>query len=194
LQSKKILTFFLPALVVIGFDRFTKYLVRTTPAMQHWTVAPGWLNFHYTQNPGMAMGFHRIPVLNIHISTVAVSIISIIATVAIIVYVLYTIVNARLGFLFFMGMIVGGAIGNIIDRLIMAYIGGYGGIFQGHVVDFIQFSAMINGYLVFPYIFNFADASITTAIIALLIFNRQLLPERAGNEEKKTAVGISHEQ
>ncbi len=141
------------------------------------------------------MGLHRIyiPVFkySIPISTVAVSIISIIATVGIIAYVLYTMGNARFGYLAFMGMIVGGAIGNIIDRLIMGYIGGYGGIFQGHVVDFVQFSAMIKGHMVFPYIFNFADASITTAIIALLIFNKQLLPARTGREEKKTAVEVS---
>jgi signal peptidase II len=185
LRPKKILTFALPALVVIAFDRFTKYLVRTTPDLHDWTVAPGWLDFHYTQNPGMAMGLHHIyiPVFKytIPISTVAVSVISIVATAGIIFYVLYTMGNARLGYLFFMGMIVGGAIGNILDRLIMGYFGGYGGIFQGHVVDFIQFSAMINGYLIFPYIFNFADASITTAIIALLIFNKQLLPDRSAN-------------
>jgi signal peptidase II len=193
LQPKKILTFVLPALVVIGFDRFTKYLVRTTPDLHHWAVVRGWLDFHYTQNPGMAMGLHRIPVLNVHISTVAVSIISIIATAGIVAYVLYTMGNARLGYLFFMGMIVGGAIGNIIDRLIMGYIGGYGSIFQGRVVDFIQFTAMIKGYMVFPYIFNFADASITTAIIALLIFNKQLLPAGTDTEEKKTTVEVRPE-
>lgn len=87
--------------------------------------------------------------------------------------------------LIFMGMIVGGAIGNIIDRLILAKIEGYGGILEGHVVDFIHFTATIGNFQVFPYVFNVADASITIAIICLLIFNKSIfqLPE---NKEEAT--------
>jgi signal peptidase II len=73
-----------------------------------------------------------------------------------------------------MGMIIGGAIGNIIDRLIMAKIGGYGGILDGHVVDFIHFMPTIGGHQVFPYVFNVADSSITIAIICLLLFSKQI--------------------
>ena len=116
--------------------------------------------------------------IDIPITTPVVSIISIIATIGIITYVFYTMRSARIGYLILMGMIVGGAIGNVIDRLIMAKIGGYGGILDGHVVDFIHFMPTINGYQVFPYVFNIADASITTAIICLLIFNKQILPQR----------------
>jgi len=175
-------------LAVIALDRFTKHLVRTRPALQHWDVIPGWLNFQYTLNPGMAMGMRSIyiPVFNVSIpiSTVEVSVISMLATIGIIGYVFYTMSRARLGYLFLMGMIVGGAIGNIIDRFIMAKIGGYGGILDGHVVDFIHFIPKIHGYPVFPYVFNVADASITTAIIALLIFNKQILPQRKDEEDE----------
>ncbi len=108
------------------------------------------------------------------LSTPVVSIISIIATIAIISYVFYTMNRSPLGYLFLMGMIVGGAVGNIIDRLINAVIGGYGGVLDGHVVDFIHFMPTIGGHQVFPYVFNVADASITIAIICLLIFNKQV--------------------
>lgn len=50
------------------------------------------------------------------------------------------------------GLIIGGAIGNVIDRL--AY---------GAVADFLDFSG-----LWFPYVFNVADAAISTGVVLLL--------------------------
>lgn len=50
------------------------------------------------------------------------------------------------------GMIVGGAIGNIIDRLHLRY-----------VVDFVDF------YRIWPNIFNVADACITVGVILLIL-------------------------
>lgn len=170
MQLKKLLTFGLPALVVVILDQLTKYIIRTSPALQNWEIIPGWLAFHYTRNPGMALGMDWL-------STPVVSVISIVATIGIFLYVLYTMPQARLGYLFCMGLVIGGALGNIFDRLFMARIGGYGGVLDGHVIDFIHFTATVGGYPVFPYIFNVADMAITTAIIALLVFHRQMLPE-----------------
>ena len=168
----------LPAVVVVAIDQLTKYWVRTTPALQNWEIIPGWLAFHYTLNPGMALGMDWMP-------TNVISIVSIIITISFIVLVLYNIREANLGFLFCWGLILGGALGNIIDRLILAKIEGYGGILEGHVVDFIHFTATINGYPVFPYIFNVADIAISVALIALLVFHKQLWPH--GEEEEKAA-------
>jgi signal peptidase II len=50
------------------------------------------------------------------------------------------------------GMIVGGAIGNIVDRLS-----------HGYVVDFVDF------YRIWPNIFNVADSCITVGVIFLLL-------------------------
>ncbi|HLR32276.1 MAG TPA: signal peptidase II, partial [Fodinibius sp.] len=86
------------------------------------------------------------------------------------------------GYLICMGLILGGALGNIIDRLIMAKIEGYGHILEGRVNDFLYFTYSINGDPVFPYIFNMADVFISTSIILLLLFNRRLLPEPANLE------------
>lgn len=120
------------------------------------------------------------------LATPVVSVVSIIATLGILGYVLYSMNQARLGYLFCMGLVMGGAFGNIIDRLIMGKIGGYGGILDGHVIDFIHFTATIQGYPVFPYIFNVADVAISTAIIALLIFHRQILPEGVRDDKPET--------
>lgn len=52
-----------------------------------------------------------------------------------------------------LGMIIGGAIGNAIDRFRF-----------GAVVDFLDFSRMM-----FPWVFNVADAGITIGVVLLLI-------------------------
>lgn len=60
------------------------------------------------------------------------------------------------------GLILGGAIGNLIDR-----------VFYGFVVDFLDFSG-----LGFPYIFNVADAAINVGVA--LLFLDALVLERRG--------------
>ena len=166
----KLRTLLLPAVVVIALDQYTKWLVRTSPELHRWEIIEGWLEFYYTQNSGMAMGIDILP-------THVISMISIAATIGIFSYLLWTLKQAGLGYLFFMGLVLGGALGNIIDRLIMGYIEGYGGLLDGHVVDFIYFSLRINDWTVFPYIFNVADIAISVSIITLLIFGKYLLPE-----------------
>jgi signal peptidase II len=52
-----------------------------------------------------------------------------------------------------LGMILGGALGNILDRVRF-----------GHVVDFADFQA-----LYFPWVFNVADAAITMGVVILLL-------------------------
>jgi signal peptidase II len=52
-----------------------------------------------------------------------------------------------------LGLVIGGALGNLIDRVRF-----------GAVVDFIDVSA-----LYFPWVFNVADAAITIGVILLLI-------------------------
>lgn len=170
MNKRKLLILFVPTLVVVAIDQITKQWVRTTPSVQNWDIIPGWLAFHYTQNPGMALGMSWA-------STPVISVIAILATIGILVYILRTLPRATPGYLLCMGLILGGAFGNIIDRMVMAVVEGYGGVLDGHVIDFIHFNLEIGGYAVFPYIFNVADISISTAIISLLVFNRRILPQ-----------------
>ncbi len=69
------------------------------------------------------------------------------------------------------GLVIGGAIGNAIDRVRF-----------GYVVDFIDFSA--TG--LFPWVFNVADSAITVGVVLLILDS--LLSER------KPAVGAAHEK
>jgi signal peptidase II len=52
-----------------------------------------------------------------------------------------------------LGLVIGGAIGNLIDRVL-----------HGAVVDFLDFSQ-----LYFPWVFNVADSAITVGVILLLL-------------------------
>ncbi|MBU1386006.1 MAG: signal peptidase II [Alphaproteobacteria bacterium] len=69
------------------------------------------------------------------------------------------------------GLIMGGAIGNVIDRIRF-----------GFVVDFLDFS----GTGVFPWVFNVADSAITIGIVLLILDS--VLSERAAK------VGVAAEK
>jgi signal peptidase II len=69
------------------------------------------------------------------------------------------------------GLIMGGAVGNVIDRIRF-----------GFVVDFLDFS----GTGVFPWVFNVADSAITIGVILLILDS--LLSERAAK------VGVAAEK
>ncbi|MEM7739781.1 MAG: signal peptidase II [Pseudomonadota bacterium] len=72
------------------------------------------------------------------------------------------------------GLILGGAFGNLIDRV--AY---------GYVVDFLDFSG-----LYFPYIFNVADAAINIGV-AFLLYDTLILERRDGMKERISPEGFS---
>lgn len=168
-KGKKLATLFTPILFVLILDQVSKYLVRTTPELQRLDIIEGWLAFNFTKNPGMALGMDWL-------STPVISSIAIVATIGILFYVLFNLGQATYAYLVCMGLILGGALGNIMDRIFMGIIGGYGGVLDGHVVDFIHFNLEIGETPVFPYIFNVADVAISTSIIILLLFHKKIMP------------------
>lgn len=168
--KKKSVLFLSTVLGVIAVDQWSKYVVRTNWDLQNVDIIPGWLSFHYTKNPGMALGIDFL-------DTFYVSLFALIATFVILGYIYKNIKSANMPFMFLMGLIVGGAIGNLLDRIFMGYVGGYGGILEGHVVDFIHFTLVINDWAVFPYIFNMADVAISCAVILFILFNKKFFPD-----------------
>lgn len=185
LKQKKLLVLISPAIIVLILDQISKYLVRSNEFLHNYTIIDGWLRFNYTQNPGMALGMDWL-------STPSISTIAILATILIFIYIYKNLDKSNLAYLFCMGLILGGALGNISDRLSMGLIEGYGGILYGHVVDFIHFSLRINETPVFPYIFNVADIAISTSIIILLLFNKKIMPvpdtQQTGGEYESETV------
>jgi signal peptidase II len=134
--------------VVIALDQWTKWLVRTNLPFQA-TWLPSWLNsvnpyarIVHWQNSGAAFGSFQN-------GNVIFTVLAIIVIGAIIYY--YPKVEAsdwtlRLA----MGLQLGGAAGNVIDRLNM-----------GKVTDFISIGT-------FP-VFNIADSAISVGVVILLL-------------------------
>ena len=70
------------------------------------------------------------------------------------------------------GLVIGGAIGNAIDRIRF-----------GYVVDFLDFS----GTGVFPWVFNIADSAITVGVLLLIL-------DSVLSERRPAQVGVANEK
>ena len=132
----------LVTLVVIGLDQLTKHAVRHSivPGEEH-RFLPG-VQLVNTRNRGVAFGF--LPG-----SHIGVTLLIAVALVALLVY--FALHAGRPLIWLPTGMLLGGALGNILDRLR-----------HGSVTDFIKLP------LGWPP-FNLADASITIGIVILFL-------------------------
>ena len=143
------------------------------------------LRLTYIENPGMAFGIDLG-------GKMFFSMISILASIAIIIY-LYKVRNESLAYRISLSMILGGAIGNLIDRTFYGLLFDEGSLFHGRVVDFIDadfFNINLFGYHLNRWpVFNIADASVTCGVILLLLVHKHvtgeetLTPATAGGGE-----------
>ncbi len=182
--------------IIILCDQITKLMVKgiQIPALGiSWNGMPygssrpilgDFFRLTYIENPGMAFGIDVGGKLYF-------SIFSIIASIAIIYY-LYRTRNERLGFRISLAMILGGAVGNLIDRVFYGLLFNEGPLFYGKVVDFFDldfFNITIWGYHLSRWpVFNIADASVTLGVLLLLFTHRtaiaddELSPVKTGGE------------
>jgi len=127
------------------------------------------LKLTYIENPGMAFGIDLG-------GKTFFSIFSIAASIGILYY-LYKARGERLPQRFALAMILGGAIGNLIDRVFYGLIFDGGSFFSGRVVDFIDvdfFDLSFFGYHLSRWpVFNIADASVTIGVLLLILFHRR---------------------
>ena len=142
------------------------------------------LRITFVENPGMAFGF-EVGV----IQKLFLSIFTLIAAVAIFYY-LYKSRDGSLALRIGLALILGGALGNLVDRMFYGIIFDYAPLFYGKVVDFIQvefwdFTLFGHTYETWP-IFNVADSAVSVGVAVILIFHREKktedLPE--SNEAK----------
>ena len=169
--------------VVIVADQLSKLaVVRAMYKGQSIPVLGDWLRLTYTENPGMAFGITFGP-------RGMVTVFSIIATALIIAY----LVSVRRGYGPYrasLALILGGALGNIIDRVFYGVLFGYDGFFTGRVVDFIHVN-LWRGYVgeavpfiggtyvqLFP-IWNVADMAIVAGVVGILIFQAKFHHQQA---------------
>lgn len=153
------------AAAALALDQFTKYLVEHHTALGSvHTVIPGVLNIMHTSNTGVAFGIFadsanpwRAPLL----------IGSSVAVIGLLVWLLATgRAGARLGE-WGVALILGGAVGNVFDRLV-----------RRSVTDFIDFHL---GNYYHWYTFNVADSAIV--IGAFLVILELFRDHARGGEE-----------
>jgi signal peptidase II len=162
------------AAAVYALDAFTKYLVvaKLTPG-DPVHVLGNFLELDYTRNSGAAfsIGWGYTAVF----SLIAIGVILVILRLARRLY--------SAPWAFALGLLLGGAVGNLSDRIARAP-----GPFRGWVVDFIQFPHFA--------IFNLADSAITCGgVLMVLLAFRGLHPD--GTDERvagEAAAPVRSEQ
>ena len=216
------------ALIIIGvliIDQALKIWVKTSMHLNEdsfedwewWTAS--WARIHFVENEGMAFGIE----LPGNYGKLALSLFRI-AAVGFLFYYLHLLIKAKasFGLVGCFGLILAGALGNIIDSAFYGLIfsessyhaknvatmfpaeGGYTGFLHGKVVDMFYFP-MFSGtfpswfpiwggqdFLFFRPVFNIADASITVGVISLLLFHRDFFSGQQ-EEEENEKESIDHE-
>ncbi|MCJ7523564.1 MAG: signal peptidase II [Dehalococcoidia bacterium] len=143
----KFLPLFFIALSAIGIDQLSKYLIRANMEMGQSIPSEGWIRLTYTTNTGGAFGIFANQ--NFLLALTAV-----IAITILVLYLRYLPAGSTL-LTIGLGLDLGGAVGNLIDRIRF-----------GEVTDFIDAGA-------WP-VFNLADSAIvvgTFFIVYYLLFS-----------------------
>ena len=153
--------YFLITFLIVCFDQASKtYIKLFFTYHQPTSILGSFLNFTYLENPGIVFGL-EVNLIFYYIVTFL--------SMCIICYILFLIIklyNAKKDnslVLIAFSLILGGAIGNIIDRLFVIFnLFDYSG-----VIDFIDIG--IGNYRF--YIFNIADMSVTIGILLFIYYN-----------------------
>jgi signal peptidase II len=136
----------------------------------------------FVENPGMAFGYDPGSEFKL-----IISIFSLVASIGLIFY-LYVIRDKSWSLKIAIALILGGAIGNLIDRTFYGVFFDYSPLFYGKVVDFFDvdffdFTLFGRSYDRWP-VFNIADAAVTMGVLVLLVFYKKHQEE----DEKVEAV------
>lgn len=181
----------------IIIDQVIKVLVKLNMYWHESIRVTDWFYIYFTENPGMAFGMEIFGKLFLTLFRIV--------AVTLIGWYLVRIIKRgmKTGYIVCIALIFAGAMGNIIDSVFYGVIfsesthssiatfmpegGGYSTWFYGKVVDMFYFPIIdtnwpqwvpfVGGehFIFFSPIFNFADASISCGIIALLLFYSKYL-------------------
>lgn len=201
----KYLKYFAITLLVIAIDQAVKLIVHYE--MDFGTagqikVVGDWFKLHYTTNPGMAFGME----LGSEYGKMILTSFRLVAMFGI-GYYLFHIINkkAHPGYIVCIAMILGGAIGNLIDSVFYgvwlnnAPFNATTPWFHGQVVDMFyidiwegfipEWVPLWGGsYTALWPIFNIADASIFVGVAIILLFQKRFLDEDQKMEEKEDEI------
>lgn len=200
-------------LLVLVLDQALKVYIKTHFCANDEILIAGqkWARLHFVENEGMAFGI----TFGWEYGKLVLSLFRIIMVAALIWYIrLLLEAGVSRGFLYSIGLITAGALGNIIDSAFYGLIftnspvhdcelaqlvpigQGYGSFLHGKVVDmfffpitWIHMPGWVPGlggesFLFFSPIFNLADASITCGVLAILLFQRRFFKHVQPEEAK----------
>jgi signal peptidase II len=136
---------FLPAVVVVALDQLTKHWFWRNG--QNYEIIPGYFNITLVKNAGAAFGMFQ----GARVFFVTASILA----VALIIYLGVRLPPEQRRRRLLLGLILGGAVGNLIDRVL-----------SGQVIDFVQIG--VAGHY-WP-VFNVADAGVTIGAALLILY------------------------
>lgn len=179
-------------ILILVIDQVIKLHVKTTMTLGESIRVTDWFYITFIENNGMAWGMTFVNKLFLSILRIA--------AVGAIGWFIWQVVKqkGRMIYVVFLSLVLAGAAGNIIDSLFyglcftastpyavsysVPFGTGYAGFLMGKVVDMFYFPIIhttwptwmpgVGGesFTFFSPVFNFADASITTGVICLLLF------------------------
>lgn len=191
---KKVLT---TALLLLVLDQLLKFWIKTNMFLGQEFRIFDWFIIHFTENNGMAFGLE----FGGDTGKIILSVFRIIVIVWGFTYI-NTLTKTSLpnGLLVALGLVFGGAIGNIVDGVFygvlfndsynqiaefLPAVGGYSTFLMGKVVDMFYFP-LINThfpnwipffggehFIFFRPVFNIADAGISVGMFVLILFYRK---------------------
>jgi len=171
------------SLVIIVLDQITKFFVKgfSIPFFnihlhgvdlgESIPIINDFFRLTFVENPGMAFGIDFGLDFKLWLS-----IFTLLASIGIIYY-LYIVRHHSLTLRVPLAFILGGAIGNLIDRTFYGIFYGYAPLFYGKVVDFLDFDFFDfeifgRSFDRWP-VFNIADMSVSIGVILLLLLYRK---------------------
>ena len=140
----------------------------------------------FIENPGMAFGIEFGGKLTLSLFTLLATFL--------IIYFIYKNKQEGLYFRLSLAFILGGAVGNLIDRLFYGAIYGYAPLFYGKVVDFFHFnipdfSLFGKTFYSWP-IFNVADISVTIGFLMILLGYSKIFNKKSADVNISTPSNI----
>ena len=197
--------YFFISIIVILIDQTVKMLVHFNMHLgEEINVLGEWFRLHYVLNPGMAFGL-EIGITN---GKLILTLFRLIAMVGI-GYYLYILIKRRMhnGLLISIALILGGAIGNVIDSTFYgvllegnAPLDAITPWFHGKVIDMLYFP-LISGVIpdwvpfwggdsfqFFRPVFNIADSSIFIGVAMILAMQKKFFAEEEKNNDLEAEI------
>lgn len=191
-------------IAVLLADQALKFYIKTTYYLgEHHNVLGNWFQLHFVENEGMAWGWQ----FGGDFGKIILTLFRLVAVVFGTFYLRNIVRKKyHKGFIVCAALIYAGALGNLLDSMFYGLIfsnseqflvaqflpaeGGYTSFLHGKVVDMLYFPIIQNAHYPswFPFwggeefeffrpVFNLADFSISTGVIALLVWQKKFFPK-----------------